>query len=156
MIYLGIDPGIADMEYGFVDSRGGRDRCIAYGSIKTPAGASMDARLEQLHRELDALIKRYRPVAVGIEKLYFSKNVKTAFMVAEARGVIRVCVAQNGLRCHELNPSDVKIAVCGYGGADKGQVQRMVKTLLGLEAIPKPDDAADALAVAIATVHAQR
>lgn len=144
------------MGFGVIDSRGGRDLCVAFGSIKTPAGAPMDARLAQLHGELDGLIKRYRPTAVGIEKLYFSKNAKTAFMVAEARGVIRVCVAQNGLRCHELNPADVKIAVCGYGGADKGQVQRMVKTLLGLDVIPKPDDAADALAVAIATVHAQR
>ena len=152
-IFIGIDPGLADMGFGVVSVSGGQEKCLAYGSIKTPAGQPTSERLLALFVKLGAVLDEYRPVRVGIEKLFFQKNVKTAMVVAEARGVIRLAVAQRNLSLIEMSPADVKLAVCGYGLADKRQVQTMVKTLLGLKEIPKPDDAADALAVALATAH---
>ncbi len=152
-IYLGIDPGIADMGFGVVVVEAGKERCLEYGSLKTAAGTPVGERLRTIHDGLSAIIRKYRPTTVGLEKLYFQKNVKTAMNVAEARGVILLCLAQHGLKVMEFNPSDIKIAVCGYGLADKSQVQRMVVTLLGLKEIPKPDDAADALAVALTAAH---
>lgn len=149
MIILGIDPGIADMGYGVIDVAGGKERCIAYGSVKTPSDLALPARLRLLYDALQDLISVHKPQAAAMEKLYFSTNVKTAMMVAEARGVIRLCVEKNGIACREFNPADVKNAVCGHGGAEKTQVQKMVKALLGLKEIPEPDDAADALALAI-------
>ncbi len=153
MILLGIDPGFADMGYGIISLEGGKDRCLDYGSIRTPAGTSMAARLAFVYDRLADLIDRYHPDAAAIEKLFFSKNVKTALLVAEARGVIRVCLEKRGVRCQEFSPAEVKIAVCGHGGAKKDEVQKMVKILLGLEHIPEPDDAADALALALALAH---
>jgi|SRR3989338_8255970 len=152
-IFIGIDPGLADMGFGVVSVSGGKEKCLAYGSIKTPAGQPTSERLLALFVKLGAVLDEYRPIRVGIEKLFFQKNVKTAMVVAEARGVIRLAVAQRNLSLIEMSPADVKLAVCGYGLADKRQVQTMVKTLLGLKEIPKPDDAADALAVALATAH---
>ena len=152
-IFIGIDPGLADMGFGVVSVSGGQEKCLAYGSIKTPAGQPTSERLLALFVKLGAVLDEYRPIRVGIEKLFFQKNVKTAMVVAEARGVIRLAVAQRNLSLIEMSPADVKLAVCGYGLADKRQVQTMVKTLLGLKEIPKPDDAADALAVALATAH---
>lgn len=153
MIILGIDPGFADMGYGVIETSGGKDRCIAYGSLKTTADMPIAARLASIHDGLTALIAKYRPERAGIEKLYFSNNAKTAMLVAEARGVIRLCIEQQGLSCLELNPSDVKMAVCGHGGAAKQEVQKMTKVLLGLREVPQPDDAADALAIAITLAH---
>ena len=153
MIILGIDPGFADMGYGIIEIAGNKDRCIAYGSVKTPAGTPISERLSRLYDELSSLIEKHRPDRAGIEKLYFSNNAKTAMLVAEARGVIRLCLEKHGLGCMEVGPAEVKIAVCGHGAAEKPDVQKMTRVLLGLAEIPKPDDAADALAVAITVAH---
>ncbi|MDD5251381.1 MAG: crossover junction endodeoxyribonuclease RuvC [Patescibacteria group bacterium] len=152
-ILLGIDPGFADAGYGVIETDGFRDRCLAYGSLKTSAGQPHEIRLQKIYDDLSKLIENHRPAAAAIEKLYFSKNVKTAIAVAEARGVIRLCLIQHGVPCREFGPGEVKTAVSGYGLADKSQMQRMIKALLGLKETPKPDDAADALALAIALAH---
>ncbi len=144
MIILGIDPGIADMGYGVIETGpGGKDRCLVYGSLKTPAGMDGGKRLVMLAKGIEQLLDKWKPAGVGIEKLFFSKNVRTAMQVAEARGVIRACLAARGLSVREFSPQEVKLAVCGYGAAEKLQVQEMVKKLLKLSKIPKPDDAAD-------------
>jgi len=153
MIILGIDPGFADMGYGVIESVGSKDRCLAYGSVRTAPDMPMGVRLETLHRELTALIQKYRPQKVGFEKLFFSTNVSTAMLVAEARGVIRLCFEQQRLHAVEVLPAEVKLAVCGHGNAAKPEVQKMTRVLLGLAEIPKPDDAADALAIAITAAH---
>jgi crossover junction endodeoxyribonuclease RuvC len=151
MIYLGIDPGFADMGFGVVEiARGGKEKCLAYGTVKTPKSLPMPERLLQLHDDLTALIKKYRPAAAGIEKLFFQNNAKTAMDVAEARGVIRLALAQAGMPTREFTPAQIKIAVCGHGGAEKLQVQKMVQKMLALPRLPRPDDAADALAIALA------
>ncbi len=158
MILLGIDPGFADMGYGVIASEGGKQRCIAYGSIRTSPDMAFSARLARIHSRLAEIIAQHKPEAAAMEKLYFSTNVKTALNVAEARGVIRVCLEQLGIPCREFNPSDVKIAVCGHGAAEKPAVQKMTQVLLKLPEIPTPDDAADALAIAVtlavSAVHA--
>ncbi len=153
MIILGIDPGFADMGYGVIETAGGKDRCLAYGSVRTPAGEAIPRRLARLYDELSGIIEKFRPERAGIEKLFFSTNAKTAMLVAEARGVIRLCLERHGLACAEFVPADVKIAVCGHGGAAKPEVQKMTRVLLGLAEVPKPDDAADALALAITVAH---
>jgi len=150
MRVLGIDPGFADMGFGVIEASSGKSRCLAYGSVKTPAGMPMPTRLHKIHTALTECIAKYRPERIGIERLFFSTNVKTAMAVAEARGVIRLAIEQAGIPCMELDPSAVKIAVCGHGRAEKKEVQKMTQILLGLKEIPKPDDAADALAIAIA------
>ena len=149
MIILGIDPGIADTGYGIIESDKGNVRCLIYGSIKTPAGLSLDQRLLMLADELDAIVAKYQPQAAAIEELFFSKNVKTALVVGQARGVAMLSLARQHLLILEYKPAQVKQAVSGFGGADKRQVQRMVQLILGLQELPKPDDAADALAIAI-------
>ena len=153
MIILGIDPGFADMGYGVIEVVGGKDRCLAYGSLKTSAGTPIAGRLALIYDGLSEVIEKYQPDRAGIEKLFFSTNVKTAMLVAEARGVIRLCLQRHGLDCLEVGPAEVKIAVCGHGGAGKGEVQKMTKVLLRLAEIPRPDDAADALALAITVAH---
>lgn len=153
MIILGIDPGFADMGYGVIESVGNKDRCLAYGSVQTSPDMPMAQRLAHVYDELSAIITRYKPEKVGFEKLYFSNNAKTAMLVAEARGVIRLCFAKHGLTPVEVNPAEVKLAVCGHGAAAKPEVQKMTKVLLGLAEVPKPDDAADALAIAITAAH---
>jgi crossover junction endodeoxyribonuclease RuvC len=150
MILLGIDPGFADMGYGVIDTERGKSRCIAYGSVKTAASEPIVKRLARIYDRLSEIILAHRPEAVAIEKLFFSTNVKTAMLVAEARGVIRLCVEKHGLPCTEFSPADVKIAVSGHGAAAKPEVQKMVRVLLSLKETPKPDDAADALALALA------
>jgi crossover junction endodeoxyribonuclease RuvC len=152
-ILLGLDPGYADLGYGVISVERGKETMVAYGSIKTPKEMAHADRLLKVYEVLQELIAKYRPEAVAFEKLFFSKNVKTALMVAEARGVIQVAVRGAGLSLVEFSPAQVKIAVCGHGAAEKTQVQKMVKVLLGLTEIPKPDDAADALAIAIALAH---
>ncbi|MEY4722522.1 MAG: hypothetical protein RLZZ324_35 [Candidatus Parcubacteria bacterium] len=153
MILLGIDPGFADMGFGVLDYSGGKVRCISYGSIRTAAGEPAEKRLAHVYEKLDALISKYKPGAAGIEKLFFSNNAKTAMQVAEARGVIRVCLERSGVATSEFAPAAIKIAVCGHGAATKPDMQKMVKLLLGLKTVPKPDDAADALAIALTLAY---
>lgn len=155
-VYLGIDPGFADAGYGVIAVVGGKEKCIAYGSIQTPSGDDSALRLRAVSEELSVLLKKFRPDYVAVERLYFAKNAKTALSVAEARGVIRMTIAAHDIPCREFNPADVKIAVCGHGMAPKKQVQRMVMSLLKLKEIPKPDDAADALALAIALANSEK
>jgi len=150
MILLGLDPGIADTGYGVIASERGSLSCLAYGSIKTSSKLALPERLEILFTDLTALIKQFQPKLVAIEELFFAKNVKTALTVGQARGVLLLACQQAKLEIGSFTPLQVKQAVAAYGGADKQQVQRMVQLLLNLKEIPKPDDAADALAIAIA------
>ncbi len=147
---LGIDPGLARMGYGVVDREGNRLRAGLFGTFETKAGTPVPERLSILYEGLTGLIRKVRPDAAAVEELFFSKNVKTAITVAQARGVALLACGQAGLPIFEFKPGQVKQAVTGYGQADKKQVTRMVRILLGLAEDPQPDDTADALAVAIA------
>ncbi|MFA6428563.1 MAG: crossover junction endodeoxyribonuclease RuvC [Candidatus Buchananbacteria bacterium] len=147
-IILGIDPGLALVGYGLIKQQGQQNSCLAYGCITTEIKDD-SLRLEQIYQELQVLITKYQPTLAVVEKLYFSKNTKTALAVAQARGVILLTLKKNNLALIEITPLEVKQALTGYGQANKGQIQRMVKLLLKLAAIPKPDDAADALALAL-------
>ena len=153
MTILGIDPGIATVGYGVIQYENGRFRTIATGAIETPAGIDVENRLEIVYNDLCELIKMYSPTEMSIEELFFNTNQKTAIAVAEARGVILLAARKNNLNIAEYTPIQVKMAVTGYGRAEKKQVQEMVKIILGLPKIPKPDDAADALALAICHAH---
>ena len=153
MTALGIDPGSAICGYGFVEAIGGQVVAKNFGVITTSPKARMQDRLLKIHTELDALIKAFEPQIMGIEKLFFGKNATTAIPVGQARGVVLLCAAQNNLDIIEITPNEVKQSVTGYGGADKAQVIYMVTKLLNLPAPPKPDDAADALAIAIAAAY---
>ena len=156
MRILGIDPGLATTGYGLIQAGGqAQYQCIEYGVISTPTGLSEADRLTILFSELTELIRHHQPQSSAVEKLYFQKNVKTALSVGQARGVTLLTLAQAGLPIFEYNPNEVKQSVCGYGSAEKIQVQHMVQTLLNLSELPKPDDAADALAVAICHIHHQ-
>lgn len=156
MLILGIDPGLAATGYGLIQADGqGQYQCVEYGVLTTPAGISDADRLKILFSELTELINQHQPQSSAVEKLYFQKNVKTALSVGQARGVTLLTLAQAGLPVFEYNPNEVKQTVCGYGNADKIQVQHMVQTLLNLKELPKPDDAADALAIAICHIHHQ-
>ncbi|MCK9246932.1 MAG: crossover junction endodeoxyribonuclease RuvC [Anaerolineaceae bacterium] len=153
MIVLGIDPGIAITGYGLVTLNDSNEPLIiAHGVIDTTAEENTSSRLIFLYRELAALIERYQPEYSAVEKLFFQKNHKTAMAVSEARGVITLCLAQHFLPIAEYSPNAVKQAVTSYGNADKRQVQEMIKLTLHLDDIPRPDDAADALAVALCHV----
>ncbi len=154
MRVLGFDPGTATTGYGVVEGKGTRLIHIAHGTITTPAGMHFAKRLRIVHEEATALFEAYAPDAVAIEKLYFARNVTTALKVAEARGVIALAAAHSNRPIGEFSPLEVKNAVVGYGKATKKQVQEMVKILLNLEVLPRPDDAADALALAICQIHA--
>ena len=136
------------MGYGVLLKEGARLTHVTHGCLETPKGMPQETRLGFLHQRLQELILEHRPVLVGIEKLFFQKNVKTAMTVSEARGVAMLAVHENGAPVSEFTPMQIKLAVTGYGGADKRQVQEMVKRLMRLAAIPRPDDAADALAIA--------
>ncbi len=149
VIVLGIDPGLANTGYGIVARRGGRLLALDGGVIQTRAGVAQERRLTDIHAALDALICEHRPDAMALEQLYFGQNVRTAFAVGQARGVAMLAAGQHGVPCASYTPQQVKGAVCGSGRAEKDQVARMVKTLLGLLEIPRPDHAADALAVAV-------
>ena len=153
MILLGIDPGLAIVGWGVVDYQNNRFRPIAYGSIQTPAGMETADRLTLIHRDLSAIIDKYRPVQMAVEELFFTKNITTGIRVAEARGVILMTAREKGLSLAEYTPNQVKQAVVGYGSADKRQVIAMVTRILGLPEPPKPDDTADALAIAICHAH---
>ena len=154
MVILGIDPGYAIVGYGVVDFRGGKYTPLEYGAITTEAGLEFPRRLEIIADELDAIIERHPIHAVSIEKLYFQNNQKTAIQVAEARGVILLSCQRFGLKIFEYTPLQVKSAVTGYGQAKKPQVMEMTRRLLCLKEVPKPDDTADALALAICHGHA--
>ncbi|HNT23390.1 MAG TPA: crossover junction endodeoxyribonuclease RuvC [Anaerolineales bacterium] len=157
MVVIGIDPGTALTGYGLVqENEDGGLKVLDYGVIQTPSKWSMPERLLELHRQLSEIIFLHRPQSGAVEKLFFQRNVTTALSVGQARGVALLALAQAGLVAAEYTPMEVKQAVAGYGGADKKQVQMMVKALLELEEIPQPDDAADALAIAICHIHSAR
>ncbi len=156
MIALGIDPGTARTGYGFVQEVDGQLGLIAYGVVTTPAGQPLPLRLQTIYRGLGELIDIHRPAIAAVEKIFFSRNVRTAMSVGQARGVALLALAEAGLVAGGYTPTEVKQAVAGYGGADKHQVQEMVRVLLGLEEAPRPDDAADALAVAICHLQSVR
>lgn len=153
-IILGIDPGIADTGYGVIKKNSaGNLSCLAYGTIRTPAGRDLPERLLLLSSELEKIIKQYKPALSGVEELYFCNNVKTALVVGQARGVALLALKKNGLSVKSFTPLQIKQAVSAYGRASKMQVQKMVKLLLDMEDIPRPDDAADALAAAICAAN---
>ncbi|NLI60744.1 MAG: crossover junction endodeoxyribonuclease RuvC [Clostridiales bacterium] len=153
MIILGIDPGMAIVGYGIIESKNNKLKAIDYGAITTPSTMETSQRLVTIYDAVQQLVNRYQPNEVAIEELFFNKNVKTALTVGHARGVAVLAAAKTGLGLYEYTPLQVKQSVVGYGRAEKGQVQQMVKVLLNLKDIPKPDDAADALAVAICHSH---
>ncbi len=157
MLALGIDPGTATTGYGLVrETQQGQLEAVKFGVILTPAGELPEKRLLHLYQQLKELILLHRPDSAAVEKLFFQRNVKTALGVGQARGVILLSLAEAGVAVTEYNPMDVKQAVAGYGAAEKYQVQQMVKALLNLDDIPRPDDAADALAIAICHLHSSR
>ena len=154
---LGIDPGIATTGYGLVrlEADGGLV-AVKYGVILTPKEEAVPLRLEMLYRELRALLRKHHPDTAAVEKLFFQRNISTAIAVGQARGVALLAIQQAGVESFEYTPNEVKQAVAGYGSADKKQVQEMVRVLLQLDQLPKPDDAADALAIAITHLNTRR
>ena len=153
MIILGIDPGLAIVGWGVVEYTASRFRPLAYGSLQTKPGVPVEERLRLIYEGLSQIIKKYNPDAVAVEELFFHSNVTTGIVVAEARGVVLLCACLNHVPVYEYTPLQVKMAVVGYGKAEKKQVIAMVSTLLCLKEPPKPDDTADALAIAICHAH---
>ena len=153
MVIMGIDPGYAIVGFGIVDYKNNKFDLLSYGAITTEAKTDFSDRLIRIYEGVDSLIKKYRPDAIAIERLYFTTNQKTAIDVAQARGVILLAARQNLINVSEYTPLQVKGAVVGYGKAEKKQVMEMTRVMLGLKEYPKPDDAADALAVAICRAH---
>ena len=153
MIILGIDPGYAIVGYGIVSYDRGRFVPLDYGAVTTPAGMDMQLRLKAIYDGISTLIEKYNPDAMSVEQLFFTNNQKTAIAVAEARGVIMLAAANYGIEFAEYTPLQVKQAVVGYGKAEKHQVMEMTRILLNLKSVPKPDDTADALAIAICHGH---
>lgn len=156
MLVLGIDPGTAITGYGLVTGSGSRLEPVAYGVIRTPAKTELANRLLTVHHEIGRIIDDYSPDAVAVEELFFNQNAKTFFAVSQSRGAVILTAALRGLPVFEYTPLQVKQAVVGYGRAEKAQVQEMVKRLLRMSAVVKPDDAADALAVGICHMHSYR
>jgi crossover junction endodeoxyribonuclease RuvC len=154
---LGIDPGTATTGFGLVRlEQDGSLVAVDYGVIVTPKEAAAPARLETLYNQLSDLLRKHHPDTAAVEKLFFSRNVTTALAVGQARGVVMLCIQQAGIEPFEYTPNEIKQAVAGYGGAQKKQIQEMVRALLQLDSIPKPDDAADALAIAITHLNTRR
>lgn len=153
MVIMGIDPGYAIVGFGIVDYKNNKFDLLSYGAITTEAKTDFSDRLVRIYEGIDSLIKKYRPDAIAIERLYFTTNQKTAIDVAQARGVILLAARQNLINVSEYTPLQVKGAVVGYGKAEKKQVMEMTRVMLGLKDYPKPDDAADALAIAICRAH---
>ena len=153
MIILGIDPGLAIVGYGVIEYGRSGFRTIAYGAITTPAHTKIEDRLSQIYDGINALIEKYRPAEMAIEELFFTNNITTGISVAEARGVALLAAKRRGVNIYEYTPLQVKQSVVGYGKAEKKQVQMMVQTILKLEKMPKLDDTADALAIAICHAH---
>ena len=157
MLVLGIDPGTAITGYGLVRQlEDNRLEVVAFGVIETSVELKLEYRLDHLFEQLNSLLNLHRPNSAAVEQLFFQRNVKTALSVGHARGVALLALARSGVPVMEYTPMQVKQAVVGYGGADKNQVQQMVRVLLQLQDIPRPDDAADALAVAICHLHTLR
>lgn len=153
MRILGIDPGYAIVGYGIVDYSKNRFSVVGYGAVTTSAHTPFESRLQDIYNDMLSIIDKYKPDELSIEKLYFNTNTTTAIDVAQARGVIVLAARQRGLKINEYTPLQVKQAVTGYGRAEKHQVMEMVKSLLSLKAVPKPDDTADALAIAVCHGH---
>ena len=153
MTIIGIDPGYAIVGYGIINYDRNRFSVLDFGAVTTPAGMDFPLRLKTIYEDLCFLFEKYRPEAMAVEKLFFNTNKKTAVDVAQARGVILLAAETNGCDCFEYTPLQVKQSVVGYGRAEKKQVQEMTKGLLGLSAVPRPDDTADALAMAICHAH---
>jgi crossover junction endodeoxyribonuclease RuvC len=156
MRILGIDPGTSLTGFGVIEETAGAIAVVAYGVITTSADTPMPERLRELHQELGNILSLHAPHCAAVERLFFQRNVRTAIAVGQARGVVLLALAQSGLPVGEYTPLEVKQAVTGYGAADKRQVQEMVRVLLQLNEIPRPDDAADALAIAICHAHTAR
>lgn len=153
MVILGIDPGYAIVGWGVLEYQGNRFTIRGYGAITTPAGMDFPRRLQMIYEDMNTVLQKYRPDVLSIEKLYFTNNKTTGIDVAQARGVILLAATMHGLKVHEYTPMQVKQSVVGYGKAEKRQVMEMTKTLLRLPCVPKPDDTADALALAICHAH---
>ena len=153
MIILGIDPGFAITGYGVVDYTGNKFKVIDYGVVSTDKSELFSSRLQSIYDTLSFIIDQYHPDCMAIEELFFNNNAKTAIMAAHGRGVAMLACTKKGLPCYEYTPLQVKQNIAGYGRAEKRQVQQMVKVILKLDSIPKPDDAADALAIAICHAH---
>jgi crossover junction endodeoxyribonuclease RuvC len=157
MLAIGIDPGTAITGYGVVrELEDGSLKVVDYGVIQTSAEHAMPDRLVKLYQELKQIVDLHSPQSGAVEKLFFARNVRTALSVGQARGIALLALAESGVSIAEYSPNEIKQAVVGYGGAEKIQVQMMVKALLDLEQVPQPDDAADALAVAICHLHSAR
>ena len=149
MVILGIDPGIATVGFGVIETASDGMRPVRYGVISTKAGLRLSVRLSQIYNDMLSLIDTFRPDAISVEELFFNTNLKTGIAVAHGRGVVLLAGQQRGIPMFEYTPLQVKQAMTGYGRAEKRQVMEMVKNILGLQAVPKPDDAADALALAV-------
>ena len=156
MIIFGIDPGYGIIGYGVIEKLGNKYNVLDYVVVTTPAKTELSFRLNMMYDEIDAKIKEYNPDCIAIEELFFNKNITTAIAVAQARGALVLCATKAGKKIYEYTPLQIKQAITGYGRADKGQMQRMVQILLNLTSIPKPDDAADALAVALCCGNSER
>ncbi|NIN66469.1 MAG: crossover junction endodeoxyribonuclease RuvC [Anaerolineae bacterium] len=156
MLVLGIDPGTAITGWGAVRKQGDDLILVDYGTVDTSHDIPLPQRLQTIHRELGEIVSQHHPDAVAVETLFFSKNVKTALSVGQARGVALLAIAEAGIPFHEYTPLEVKQSVVGYGRATKDQIQQLVKMLLRLDSVPQPDDAADAIAVAICHIHSAR
>ena len=153
MRIIGIDPGIAIVGFGIIDTNGQKMTAISYGAIKTPAHTPIGERLVLIQNSLNKLLETYKPDIAGVEEIFFSKNVKTAITVSHARGVMVYCMEKFNIPIFNYSPTAVKSAILGYGNAEKKQIQFMTKEILKLKSIPKPDDVADALAIAICHHH---
>ena len=153
MVILGVDPGLAIVGWGVVQYAANRFAPMAYGSVQTKAGTPVEDRLSQIYDRLSEIIEKYKPDAIAVEELFWNTNVTTGIVVAEARGVILLCARKYGVPIYEYTPMQVKQAVVGYGKAEKKQVISMVTLMLGLKEPPKPDDTADAIAIAICHAH---
>lgn len=156
MLVLGVDPGTAITGYGLVEERENDLTLVAYGTVTTSAEMPLAARLQRIYQELSTIIATYRPAEAAVEELFFSRNTRTALAVGQARGVALLALANAGLPIREYTPLQIKQAITGYGQASKQQMQKMVRLLLKLDAVPQPDDAADAIAAAICHIHSQR
>ena len=156
MIVFGIDPGYGIIGYGVIEKLGNKYNVLDYGVVTTPAKTDLSIRLNMMYDEIDAKIKQYNPDCIAIEELFFNKNITTAIAVAQARGALVLCATKANKKIYEYTPLQIKQAITGYGRADKGQMQRMVQILLNLTSIPKPDDAADALAAALCCGNSER
>lgn len=156
-IILGVDPGLADTGYGvIIKDKSNKLQSLVYGSIATSKDKNFSVRLELIYNELTSIIKKYKPDIISVEQLFYFKNIKTAMAVSHARGVILLAAKKNKIYLIEFTPLQIKQAVSSYGQADKKQVQKMVKIILNLKEVPRPDDAADALAAAICAANSAR